>query len=238
MLPLVAFAYVSGARRRRGRRWPAARTVPFLAGLVTIAIALLPPPASRDDTSFPAHVGQHLLLGMAAPFLVVLGAPLTLALQTLGRPAKTRLLRLVHSRPVAAVSYPVTAWLLFGGSMAMLYLTPLYRLSVEHEWLHRSIPAHFMLVGLLFCWPIVGVDASLSRWRMPFGWRLLYVLAALPFHAFLGLALLSQRTPLAPAIALDDQRGGAGLMWMAGELLGVIAAITIAAQWMTAEERE
>ena len=64
------------------------------------------------------------------------------------------------------------------------------------------------------------------------------MLTALPFHAFLGLALLSRHTPLAPGLTMSDQRTGAGLMWMAGELLGVAATITVAAQWMAAEERE
>ncbi|MCI0635322.1 MAG: cytochrome c oxidase assembly protein, partial [Actinobacteria bacterium] len=39
------------------------------------------------------------------------------------------------------------------------------------------------------------------------------------------------------ASALADQRTGAGILWIAGELFGLVAALVVARQWMAHEER-
>ena len=74
------------------------------------------------------------------------------------------------------------------------------------------------------------------------------VLLTVPFHAFLGLALYSSDTPLAadyyaetalPAgvNALSDQHTGAGVMWLVGDAIGLIAGTVVLAQWMAHEDR-
>jgi putative copper resistance protein D len=67
---------------------------------------------------------------------------------------------------------------------------------------------------------------------------MLYVLLALPFHTIIGVALVTQTKLIAPGLTLTDQQTGAAILWTAGELLGLIAMMIVAAQWMTAEERE
>ena len=108
---LVAFAgYGTGLHRLRrlGVRWPATRVAAMLAGSFCTAAAALPPIASHDEL-FPVHVGQHLLLGMAAPAFLALSAPVTLALRTLPRRRRRILLRLLHSFPVAVLAAPAAA---------------------------------------------------------------------------------------------------------------------------------
>jgi cytochrome c oxidase assembly factor CtaG len=67
---------------------------------------------------------------------------------------------------------------------------------------------------------------------------MLYVLVALPFHTILGVALVTQTKLIAPGLKFSDQQTGAAILWTAGELLGLTAMMIVAAQWMTAEERE
>src|SRR6266498_1691833 len=76
----VAAAYIVGLRRlhARGR-----------SGL-----------AAYYRVLFSLHVVQHVLLGMVAPLLLVLGAPVTLALQAASRPAQRKILRVLHSGPI------------------------------------------------------------------------------------------------------------------------------------------
>jgi cytochrome c oxidase assembly factor CtaG len=76
-------AYVIGVRRlhARGRSWPASRTAAFLSGLVVVLVATESGLAAYDRVLYSLHVVQHVLLGMVAPLLLVLGAPITLALQ-------------------------------------------------------------------------------------------------------------------------------------------------------------
>ena len=94
------------------------------------------------------------------------------------------------------------------------------------------------MIGCLFLWPLVGIDVTPRP--LPHGARLLAVLVAVPFHAFLGVALLSTTAPLAPSVypSLDDQHAAAGILWASGELLTLVIAAIVFAQWWAAEQRE
>ncbi|MDQ6927987.1 MAG: cytochrome c oxidase assembly protein [Actinomycetota bacterium] len=229
--------YLGGVRRlaRRGRRWPPARTVSFCAGSTVVTVALLSGVASYDESRFVVHVVQHLMLSMVAAILFVLSAPITLALQAGSRATQRRIVRVLHSRPVAVLTYPVTVLALFGGTLFVLYFTGLYDLSIRNRPVHELVHLHFLVVGLLFFWMVVGVD--FVRLRLPYGACLLCVMATVPIHAFLGIALLSSNTPLFKAHTLADQRAGAGILWAVGDLVTLVVGGIVLAQWMSHEER-
>ncbi len=221
------------------------RTGAFGGGLVVIAFATQSGFARYDTVLFSMHVAQHLLLGMLAPVLLVLGAPLTLALQASERRTRSRLLRLLHSRPVAVLTHPLLVWVWFGGTLVVLYFTGLYALSLGDPWVHVLIHVHFVVVGCLFMAYVIGVD-PLPR-AFGYGGRMLFVAVVLPFHAFLGVALLGERRVLAsgwyaghaPAWAttpLADQRLGAGMLWAFGEVFGLVALGIVLYQWMRHDE--
>jgi putative copper resistance protein D len=244
----VAAGYVLGLRRlrARGRSWPAARTVCFLSGLAVILVATESGLAAYDVVLFSLHIVQHILLGMVAPLLLVLGAPITLALQASSRSAQRTILRVLHSPPVRLLTHPLTAWLLFGSSVVALYFTPLYELSLSNDWFHVATHAYFLLAGTLFLAHVVGIDPIPHA--LGYGARLLYVLVLLPFHTFVGVALLTTNTVIASgwydqverswgASQLADQRTGAGLFWISGELFGLLCIGIVVYQWMHAEER-
>src|SRR5207249_10191520 len=100
------------------------------------------------------------------------------------------------------------------------------------------VPVHLVVVGGLFRGPPVGIDPPPRRIHP--GGLLLSVLAAVPFHAFLGLALLAATDPVAPAAYgdLDDQRRAAALLWASGELLTLAVAAIVFRSWRAADERE
>src|SRR5690606_8824654 len=108
-----------GVRRlaARGRRWSPARTAACAGALVAAVVATQSGIARHEDARFWVHMVQHVLLGMVVPGLLVLSAPLTLALQT-GAPGTRALLRrALRSRPARVLAHPLTAWLLFGGGL-------------------------------------------------------------------------------------------------------------------------
>ena len=245
---VAAAGYVVGVRRlhARGRAWPPARTATFLSGLAVILLATESGVAAYDRVLFSMHVVQHVLLGMVAPFLLVLGAPITLALQAGSRTTQRTLLRVLHSLPARVLTHPLTAWLLFGTSVVTLYFTPLYELSLRNGWFHVATHAYFVGAGCLFLAHVVGLDPMPHA--LGYGARLLYVLVLLPFHTFVGVALLTMNTVIASdwydgverswgASPLADQRTGAGLLWVSGELFGLLCIGIVVYQWMRAEER-
>lgn len=249
VLAAVAGLYGWGVLRlrRRGVRWPAARTLSFLVGGTGVAaFATASGLAAYDDVLFSAHMAQHMLLTMLAPAFLALGAPVTLALRALPTRGRRRLVAVLHSRAAAVVTFPVLTTFLFIGSPFALYFSPLYGATLRSEPLHLLLHAHFLLVGCLFLWPVLGVDPMPRRLAYPL--RLLLVFVTMPFHAFLGVAILSQQTVLAGqwyagfgrtwgASPLSDQQTGGGLLWAAGDLIGLLLVITVLAQWMSSEER-
>lgn len=235
--------YAAGVRRlaRRDRRWSRPRSVAFGLGLAVLAVATQSALATAEAERFSVHVVQHVLLAMVAPAFLALGAPVTLALQASSRATQVVLLRVLHGRVVATLTHPVVAWLIFGGSLVVLYFSPLFELSLRSGWAHGAVHLQYLAAGGLFCWTAVGLDPM--RWRLPHGARLLFVLLAVPVHAIVGLALLGGSELLAGGFygvrpsALADQRLGGGLLWALGDLFGVVLAGVVLAQWMTHEER-
>ncbi len=248
-LPLLALAvlYLRGRRRirERGQRWPAQRTGCFLGGLAAIAIALQSPLEAYDTALFSVHVVQHLTLTMVAAPLLAMGAPITMLLMTVPARSRKRIVKLVHSRPVKVIGHPLIAWVLFTLTLYALYFSPLFDLSLRNRPVHDLVHLHFIAVGLLFWWPVVGLDPT--RWRVHHLARVLYVFLMVPFHAFLGVAIMNSGTLLAPSLAgfvrswgptpLADQQAGGAIMWGAGDIISLVSVIAILAAWASYEEK-
>jgi putative membrane protein len=232
---VTAGAYATGVRRlaRHGRSWRIGRTAAATGAVVAISIAGVVP-----DRTFTGHMVEHVLVGMVAPVLLALAAPLTLALQTSSPTVRSVLRRALRSWPVTALSRPVVGFVLFGTTTVALYLTPLLELTARSNPSHALLHVHLLAVGCLFVWPLVGTDPSPRP--IPPGARLLVVLLAVPFHAFLGLALLSASHPAAPDAYPDlaDQHRAAGLLWVAGELMTLTVATIVWRAWFETDRRE
>lgn len=244
----MGLGYALGVRRlaRRGRRWSRARSLAFASGVALVALATQGGLARYDDALFSVHSAQHVLLGMAAPALLALGAPVTLALQASARATQQVLLGVLHSRPARLITHPVVAWLLFGGTLVALYAGPLLELSLRNEVVHGLVHVHFLAAGALFCWTAIGTDPNPHRLHP--GARVAFVFLAVPLHAFVGISLLSTTSLLAGGFydeapppwlddVLADQRLGAGILWAAGELFGLVLTGMALLRWMGAEDR-
>jgi putative copper resistance protein D len=242
-------AYVVGVRRlaRRGRRWSPARTTAFVTGAAVVVLATQTGIARYDTTLFSIHVVQHVLLAMVAPVCFALGAPVTLALQAARPPTKLMIRRALDSPVGAVVTNPVVATVLFVLTLPLVYFTPIYEWSLRYGAVHAWLHIHFVVVGVLFAEAIIGLD--LHRHTVSHPARLGLVMSTVPLHAFLGVALLSSTTVIAgrwyagvgrqwgPS-PLADQRTGAGILWGAGELFGLVLGAVVLARWMAYSERE
>jgi putative copper resistance protein D len=249
LVVVMAGLYLFGVRRlvARGDAWDPWRTVAWLGGVLVIAYALIGGVAAYDTTLFSAHAVQHLLLGTVAPLPLALGAPVTLALRTLPRRPRALLIAALHSHVARVLTFPLVGFALFIGSLYGLYFTSLYQDSLEHPWFHLLVHVHFLVVGCLFYWPIVGIDPIPGR--LPYWGRLILLFITFPVHALWALALFTTDQVFAQswyeqvhrtwgASLLTDQHTGAGLMWAAGELVGALVFLVLFIQWSRADERE
>ncbi len=238
-LAALAIWYLRAARRlgERGRHWPVWHTWSFVASLAVVEVALGSSVAGLAGSSFSAHVIQHLLLMIVAPPLAALGRPMTLALQTSGRPTKRRLLWLLHSRVFAVISHPVPVFFLYYLSMYAFFLTGALGYAMSHMWLMDVVNLGFLGGATLFWWPMVGLD-PIPRWEMTPGLKLLNLMIGVPVESFLGVALLMATKPVASMYSLSSTRTGGGLLWAATELATIGAIAPVFAQWTRADARQ
>ena len=237
---LIAIAvWYLGAEWRlalRGRRWPVARTLSFLAGLLVAALAVSSSVAVLAMSYFQAHVVQHLMLMVVAPPLLALGAPSTLLLQTASRTTKERWLSVLRSQPFRALTHPVVVWFFYFGVMFVFFLTPLINVAMHHMALMDALNVGFLFGGTLYWWPMVGVD-PIVHWKMSYGMRLLNLLIGSAVEAFLGVAILAAAHPAATMYTLSSTHSGGALLWVSTEVSTLGGFIPIFIQWIRAEER-
>lgn len=229
VLPLaVAVPYLAGwaVLRRRGSAWPRTRLLAAAGGLAVAAVALSPPVTARTG-EFSGHVAQHLALVMLAPLLLACSAPVTLALRTLPRRPRRGLLRVLHSAPVRILTAPVVVVPLELGSLAALYLTPLFGLLHSSPFLHLLVHGHMVLTGCLVSWLLAGVDPIPRRVSTPARAGVLVLLAA-------GHGVLAKLLYASPPVALgaaDEVRAGAQLLSYGGDVIEVLLAVAVMAEW-------
>ncbi|MDA8368565.1 MAG: cytochrome c oxidase assembly protein [Nocardiopsaceae bacterium] len=239
--------------RRRGDTWPWGRSVAWVAGLVCIVAVLLSGFGTYAMLLFSTHMLQHMLLSMLIPILLVLGAPVTLALRAF-KPAEQRgdrgprewLNALLQSRYSRFVTHPAVAVPLFVLSPYALYFTPMFGVLMNDHLGHIFMNIHFLLTGFLFYWIIVGVDPAPRK--MPYLLRIVLLLAAMGVHAFFGITIMMQSAPLAMEYygqfdvpwnegLAEDQYMGGGIAWAVGEVPTLLVMVALSVQWSRDEER-
>ena len=251
---LAALLYGAGIYRlhRRGDRWPLGRAAAFMIGLGLVLEVTATGVGGYGMRLLSVHMVQHMTLSLLAPVPLLLGAPITLALRAL-RPAarghrgpREWLVTALHSRPARVLTSGLFTLPLFIASLYGLYFTPLFGILMRTWWGHDVMLAHFLIVGLLFFYPLLGVDPAPRRPQPVLG--ILELLAGMPFHAFFGIAVMMSSALIAPffghvlpatwpASALGDQRTAGGITWAFGEIPTVLVLLVLAAQWRRADHR-
>ena len=59
----------------------------------------------------------------------------------------------------------------------------------------------------------------------------------MPFEAFLGVAIMTLRTPIASMYSLYSTHSGGAVLWAATQLATFIGLIPVFVMWMRADER-
>lgn len=224
----ACYLVLAARRRRDPRGWPAARTGCLLAGAGLLGAALLWPAGPFPAGDFRGHMLQHLTIGMVAPLLLVLAAPITLLLRSLP-PARARGIgRLLHRRPVRVLAHPASALVLSLGGVTVLYFTPLYRLAAADEAVHTAVHLHFLLAGYLFAWVVAGPDPAPRRPSVRT--RLVVLGLAVAGHAVLSQLLYAGLFTQVPVPAVQRQ-GAAELMYYGGDLATLALAVALVVRW-------
>src|SRR5271165_827891 len=252
---VMALLYLAGVRRlrRRGDAWPIGRTVAWLCGCALLLFVTSSGVGRYMPAMFSMHMAAHMGLSMLVPILLVLGAPVSLALRAL--PAARRndppgmrewLLAALHSRYARFVTNPVVATVLFVAGFYGLYLSNLFGTAVGSHAGHVAMNMHFLLSGYVFYWIVIGVDPTPRP--IPHVAKVGMVFASLPLHAFFGVVMMSDDTVLGGDFyrslhlswhtdLLGDQHLGGAIAWAAGEVPLAVVMIALLIQWQRTARR-
>lgn len=253
LLGLALYGWGVVRLRRRGDGWPVSRSVFFVVGVLSVALVMCTKLNDYGMVMFSVHMVQHMVISMLSPILLLLGAPVTLALRALpvasrrgSKGPRELLLALLHSHYMRIVTHPVFTIPLFIASLYALYFTPLFDLLMGSKPGHVAMMVHFLGVGLVFFWPIMGVDPGPHR--PGYVMRMLELFAGMPFHAFFGIALMMASEPMIKAYenppaslgidALSDQNAAGGIAWAFSEIPSVLVLIALVYQWYRSEQRQ
>jgi len=231
---LALFLYIAAAvaSRRGGRPWPWHRVGCWCAGVVAAVVAVVGPVADAAHGDFVMHMWAHLLIGMLAPLLLVLAAPVTLALRTLSVTPARRLSRLLRSGPATVIAHPVTALVLSAGGLWVIYRTTVFGAMHANPLLLLVVHAHLLLAGYLFTAALIGLDPAPHAPRRTV--QAVVLVLAMASHAVLAKTLYA--FPLA-GVPVASAHEGAQLMYYAGAFVEAAIIVVFCAQWYRAAGR-
>lgn len=254
LVVVLGGAYLAALDRLRecGETWPLFRTVSWFAGLVTVVIATMSGIATYAPVLFAGHMVQHMTLTMISPLLLALGGPVGLALRALNPATRPRdrgprewLTIILRSRIVTVAGHPLVAAVIFVSSGYVPYAGPLFQTLMSDHLGHVAISLYALLAGWLFYWVLLGVDPGPHQ--TPYVGRILILFVTMPFHAFLGIALMDTgslargwyaalgRTWGQP-LTQDIHTGGV-IAWVFGEVPTLIVLVIMVVQWFRADQR-
>lgn len=246
--------YVGGAIRlaRRGDRWPIGRTVAWIGGMLLLFYTTNGPFAVYEATLFSVHMLAHMLLTMLIPLVLVLGAPITLALRAVEKRTdgswggREWIMWAVQTPYSKVITHPAVAAVIFAGSLWVFYFSPIFRWSMETHLGHQWMIVHFLISGYLFSLSMIGIDPV--PYRFPYPMRIVTLFATMASHAFFGVTMMTgDGLMLADwfgamgrtwgATPLEDQNLGGGIAWGIGEIPTLMLALIVAIQWSRNDDR-
>ncbi|GAA2909152.1 putative copper resistance protein D [Microbacterium keratanolyticum] len=250
-----AVLYIAGALRlrRRGDTWPVHRTIFWILGLLLLVWVTGGPINAYQEYLFSVHMLGHMMLSMAIPLLLVMGAPVTLALRAIEkrddgtRGGREWIMWAVHSPYSRIITNPFVAAAIFVLSLWAFYFTDIVRWTMKEHLGHEWMIIHFLISGYLFVLSLIGTDPVPKR--LPYPGRLITLIAVMAMHAFFGMAIMMQEGLIVAEwfgsmgrtwgpTPMEDQYIGGGIAWSIGEIPTLIVAVTVAVQWSRSDTRE
>jgi cytochrome c oxidase assembly factor CtaG len=250
LLFILGLYFVGLTKMYRGRarssisRW---RIASFMAGWLSLLIALDSPIHELGEQLFWVHMTQHEIMMLISAPLIVLGRPLivfTWAMperwrQPLGRVSKWRFTRGLWN----VATLPLVAWILHALALWLWHAPILFDATLSSDFIHALQHISFFGTALLFWWALVYGH----RGRLGYGGSLLYVFTTAVHSSVLGALLtFSSRAWYSPYFstapawhltALEDQQVGGLIMWIPAGTLLVLVSLGLLVKWIAESDR-
>ena len=221
---IAATLYMRGwgrLRRRLPERFEVRHAAVFLAGLVTLLLALASPVDALTQRWLSAHMVQHLLLMVVVPPMLWMGAPVVPLL--VGLPRSIRQIALAVTRTPIGRSltrrllHPAVGWIMFALAFWVWHAPALYDLAVESDLWHHVEHACFLGSALLFWRPVILAWPAQLIWPR---WTMVPYLGLAMFQSVPLAAILtfSDRMIYTRYSSVEDQALAGVIMWVPGSI--------------------
>jgi cytochrome c oxidase assembly factor CtaG/polyferredoxin len=245
-LILTGLVYLRGFRLLQATRpdkFPPWRALAFVAGLLSLWIALASPLDAMGGFLLTAHMVQHFILMSVAPPLLLLGYPSVPLLRGLPRPLVRDGLGPYFSMGwvhgvQGVLTKPIFGWLAMNVAYIGWHVPAAYELTLRSQSWHEVEHACFFFTSLAFWWNVVQPWPSkprFSRWTV-----LLYLISADLINTALSASLSFSGKLFYPTYAvvprisglspLNDQVAAGAFMWVIGSVVFLVPAIGITVQ--------
>jgi putative membrane protein len=249
---LAVGVFTIGAVRLRSRplgrtALPAWRVAAYVAGWLTLLVALASPLDALSDVLFAAHMTQHELLMLVAAPLFVLARPLAPLLWALPREVRLRLATRVHA-PRARLFWrlatgAVAVWILHGLALWVWHVPALFEAALADERVHAVQHACFFWTAVLFWWAVVHGRYG----RLGYGLAIVFVFTTGLHSGILGALLTWSQRVWYPTYAvrapawglpgLEDQQLAGLIMWVPAGVVFLVVGLALFAAWLGESER-
>lgn len=223
------------------------KTLNYTLGVLVLFLALTSPiDTLGEDYLFSAHMVQHMMLGIIAPLLIVVGLPASLVQTWLRFPLIARLEQILGYPPLALVVANATFW--------VWHLPTLYNLTLENEVVHIFEHLTFLVTGTMLWWPVFKPVPQGRLTPLP---AIIYLGISAFISTILGIIFTVSETPYYDCYAhpddelgalklireewgltqLDDQKLGGAIMWEPAGAIFLWAIMKIMVDWFKAESK-
>ncbi|MFE3190162.1 cytochrome c oxidase assembly protein [Nocardia sp. NPDC059240] len=229
-----AFCFIKG--RQRGEQLSTGRAVCFaLGGLGVWLYSGLGMVGVYSDTLFWVRALQVLILLYLVPFAIAAGAPFTVLRAALGPAGRKRLDAVLTGGVARVLTHPATASVLILLLPWVLFLSPWYESVLRNGGVDAATRILVVAIGFLYFYSRLQVDPTPKHFTQ--GLSLLITIAESLADGILGIVLW-----LGPLVAAGyytevgrtwgpdmrmDQTVGAGILWLLGDLLGLIYSLVV-----------
>ncbi|MFC9541848.1 cytochrome c oxidase assembly protein [Lysinibacillus sp. NPDC056959] len=226
LISLISYIVAVIYSNQHKKRWSRFRTLSWILGHLCAIITLIGPFVELTHVNFSAHMIGHLLLGMLAPLLIALAAPITLLLRSIPVKRARFISSILKNSTFSFVRNPIVASILNVGGLWLLYTTPLFTMMHESSLIFILIHIHIFLAGYLFTIAFIYIDPTPHQ--VSYVFRSIVLLVAITAHSILSKHIYAYPPNHVP---IEQAELGGMIMYYGGDAIEIGLVYLLFYQW-------
>ena len=217
------------------------RQICFITGLLLTFVLLVGPVPHYAVRIFWVHMIQHIGLMMLISPLLVLGAPVTVALASKSSKVAGFVRKVCRNGAIRTLFKPQIGFAIFLVVLIGTHFSPLANLGMTNPNAHCFELMLFLLGGFIYYYPVM--EGNPHPFFVPYSLRVISLFAMMLPETMVGFFLYSGNRVLhsLPAhttmkMGLADQHQGGAIMWAMGMLIDTIWIVLAAKDWFAHEQ--